>query len=156
MSLAYQTIDRGLALAPRLNAELRDAHPSTVIAEALDTFGPRLALVSSFGAESAVLLHLASRIDPTIPVLFLDTGMLFAQTLDYSRQLAAELGLTDVRDLCARASRISPLAIPGPICGKRDTDACCHIRKVLPLDLALEGRSTPGSPDGSASMAGPA
>jgi phosphoadenosine phosphosulfate reductase len=138
MSLAYQTIDRGLALAPRLDAELRHAHPSTVIAEALDTFGPRLALVSSFGAESAVLLHLASRIDPTIPVLFLDTGMLFGQTLDYRKQLVARLGLTDVRDL---RPQFQDLAIhdPGGDLWKTNTDACCNIRKVLPLDRALDG-----------------
>lgn len=138
MSLAYHEIDRPLAPALRLDAELRDAHPASVIAEALDLFGSRLALVSSFGAESAVLLHLASRIDPAIPVLFLDTGMLFAQTLDYRRDLAARLGLTDVRDLRPRFDDLA-LGDPGADLWQRDTDACCHIRKVLPLDAALEG-----------------
>jgi phosphoadenosine phosphosulfate reductase len=138
MSLAYQAIDRRLAPAQRLDAELRDAHPSTIIAEAVDLFGSRLALVSSFGAESAVLLHLASRIDPAIPVLFLDTGMLFAQTLDYRRELAANLGLTDVRDLRPRFDDLA-LGDPNADLWTRDTDACCHIRKVLPLDAALEG-----------------
>jgi phosphoadenosine phosphosulfate reductase len=138
MSLAYQEIDRPLALVPRLAAELRNAHPSTIIAEALETFGPRLALVSSFGAESAVLLHLASRIDPDIPVLFLDTGMLFAQTLDYRRELTSQLGLTDVRDLRPRFDDLA-LGDPNADLWQRDTDACCHIRKVLPLDAALDG-----------------
>src|ERR1700676_2978437 len=97
--MAYDQIDRPRTLAQRLDAELRDAHPSTIIRAAVDAFGERLALVSSFGAESAVLLHLAAQVKRDIPVLFLDTGMLFAQTLDYRRQLAQRLGLTGVRDL---------------------------------------------------------
>ena len=126
------------SLAARLNAELREAHPTTVIRAALDQFGERLALVSSFGAESAVLLHLAAQVSKDIPVLFLDTGMLFGQTLDYRRQLTQQLGLTDVRDL---RPKFSDLAVGDPNADlwKTDTDACCNIRKVLPLDRALEG-----------------
>ncbi|NIP75921.1 MAG: phosphoadenosine phosphosulfate reductase family protein, partial [Xanthomonadales bacterium] len=56
-----------------------------------------IALVSSFGADSAVLLHMVAKIDPATPVLFLDTGMLFPETLTYQRDLAARLGLTDLR-----------------------------------------------------------
>ena len=79
------------ARAAELNARLRDAHPSEILRAAVAEYGGRLALVSSFGAESAVLLHLAAQIDPSIPVLFLDTGMHFGQTLDYRKQLAAKL-----------------------------------------------------------------
>lgn len=137
MSLAYDAA-RSDTLAARLDAELRRAHPRTVIEAALETFGDKLALVSSFGAESAVLLHIASRVDPAIPVLFLDTGMLFGQTLDYRKQLAERLGLTNVRDL---RPQYNDLATSDPQANlwQRDTDACCHIRKVLPLDRALEG-----------------
>ena len=125
-------------LAQRLNAELRDAHPATILRAAYDHFGDKLALVSSFGAESAVLLHLAAQVSADIPVLFLDTGMLFGQTLDYRQQLASRLGLKDVRDL--RPS-FEDLAVgdPGSDLWKTDTDACCHIRKVVPLDAALGG-----------------
>jgi len=114
------------------------AHPLEIIRAAVETYGDELALVSSFGAESAVLLHLASRVKPDIPVLFLDTGMLFGQTLDYRQQLAAKLGLTDVRDL---RPRFEDLAVGDPNADlwKTDTDACCHIRKVIPLDAALGG-----------------
>lgn len=137
MSLAYQET---LAPTPAeaLDARLRAAHPREIIAEASALFGPRLALVSSFGAESAVLLHLAARLDRHIPVLFLDTGMLFAQTLDYRRQLADGLGLADVRDLRPRFEDLALTDPDGELWG-RDTDACCHIRKVLPLAKALEG-----------------
>jgi phosphoadenosine phosphosulfate reductase len=125
-------------LAARLDAELRDAHPLTILRKAYETFGDKLALVSSFGAESAVLLHLASRVAPNISVLFLDTGMLFGQTLDYRKSLAAQLGLTDVRDL---RPAFADLATTDPKSDlwRTDIDACCHIRKVLPLDRALGG-----------------
>jgi phosphoadenosine phosphosulfate reductase len=87
-----------------------------------------------------VLLHMASEVSRDIPVLFLDTGMLFGQTLDYRQQLAARLKLTDVRDL---RPRFEDLAIGDPAADlwKTDTDACCHIRKVIPLDAALSGFS---------------
>jgi phosphoadenosine phosphosulfate reductase len=136
MSLAYDTSDRFLTLAARLDAELRHAHPRTVLEAAVETFGDKLALVSSFGAESAVLLHLASKVKRDIPVLFLDTGMLFGQTLDYRRQLAAKLGLTDVRDLRPAYQDLAT-ADPQAKLWQTDTDACCHVRKVLPLDRAL-------------------
>ncbi|MEI8155146.1 MAG: phosphoadenylyl-sulfate reductase, partial [Hyphomicrobiales bacterium] len=101
-----------------------------------ETFGDKLALVSSFGAESAVLLHMAAQVNPAIPVLFLDTGMLFGQTLDYRKNLANQLGLTGVRDL--RPS-YADLAVNDPSANlwKTDVDGCCNIRKVLPLDRAL-------------------
>jgi len=140
MSLALDDTDFAVSLAHRLDAELRNASPAQIIRAAVQHFGDQLALVSSFGAESAVLLHLAAQVKPDIPVLFLDTGMLFGQTLDYRQQLAAKLGLTDVRDL---RPRFEDLAVGDPNADlwKSDTDACCHIRKVIPLDAALGGFS---------------
>jgi len=136
MTLAYDAIDHTNALAARLDAELRHAHPRTILEAAVETFGDRLALVSSFGAESAVLLDIASKVDPAIAVLFLDTGMLFGQTLDYRKNLAERLGLTNVRDL---RPAYQDLAVSDPQAKlwQTDTDACCEIRKVIPLDKAL-------------------
>jgi phosphoadenosine phosphosulfate reductase len=136
VSLAYDHSDWHQTLAARLDAELRHAHPRTVLEAAVEAFGDKLALVSSFGAESAVLLHLASKVKRDIPVLFLDTGMLFGQTLDYRRQLAAKLGLTDVRDLRPAYQDLAT-ADPEAKLWQTDTDACCQVRKVLPLDRAL-------------------
>ena len=138
MSLAYDTTERYLTLAARLDAELRHAHPRTVLETAVETFGDKLALVSSFGAESAVLLHLVSKVKPDMPVMFLDTGMLFGQTLDYRRQLATKLGLTDVRDLRPAYHDLA-VADPEAKLWQTDTDACCEVRKVIPLDKALAG-----------------
>lgn len=140
MSLALDPVDTVASLARRLDAELRHAHPKAVIAKALEIFGDELALVSSFGAKSAVLLHMAAEVSGDIPVLFLDTGMLFGQTLDYRQQLAARLKLTDVRDLRPRFEDLAT-GDPNADLWKTDTDGCCHIRKVLPLNQALDGFS---------------
>lgn len=135
--MAFDTAERAPNLVARLDAELRHAHPRTIIEAALETFGDKLGLVSSFGAESAVLLDIASKVDPNIPVLFLDTGMLFGQTLDYRKNLASHLGLTDVRDLRPHYQDLATTD-PEAKLWQTDTDACCNLRKVVPLDLALE------------------
>lgn len=122
--------------AIELNRRLKDAPPQEVLRTALAEFPGRVALVSSFGAESAVLLHMLSEIDASAPVLFLDTGHLFAQTLDYRQGLARRLGLTDVRDL---RPAFQDLATQDPKADlyRTSTDACCDIRKVRPLDRVL-------------------
>ena len=141
MSVAFEQLDRVAGLdspvdIAALDARLRHAEPQVILQAAIDLYGDRLALVSSFGAESAVLLHMAAQIKPDIHVLFLDTGMLFGQTLDYRQQLAAKLGLTNVHDL---RPLYQDLAVhdPSQDLWKSDTNACCNIRKVLPLDRAL-------------------
>ena len=101
-------------------------------------FRGRIALVSSFGAESAVLLHLAAAIDPAVPVIFVDTGKIFGSTHRFRDELVARLRLTDVRlaapepALLARQDTDSALWL-------RDPDACCSVRKVAPLAQALRG-----------------
>ncbi len=106
-----------------------------VLRAAVDTLPGELAVLSSFGAESALLLAFAAEVDPNIPVLFLETGMHFPETLQYRRDLAADLGLTNVRDI-----RPSPQALeqrdPQSQLWAYDPDACCQLRKVEPLDLA--------------------
>ena len=101
-------------------------------------FAGKIALVSSFGAESAVLLHLVAEIDPSVPVIFLNTGKLFGETLRYRDRLQERLGLTDVRSV---GPHPADLASQDPHGGLWNTDAdgCCHIRKVLPLERALAG-----------------
>lgn len=141
MTMAFDQLEESrssVSLVERLEAQLRDADPTRIIAAAVDAYGERLALVSSFGAESAVLLHMAAQVDPGIAVLFLDTGMLFGQTLDYRKTLAARLNLTGVRDLRPRFEDLA-VSDPNTDLWRTDTDACCHIRKVIPLDAALDG-----------------
>lgn len=107
-------------------------------AAVVDAFPGRIAVSSSFGTESAVLLDLVSRIAPDTPVLFLDTGMLFAQTAQYQRQLSERLGLSDIRIIRPDPEHIREYDPSGEL-HRRDPDACCHLRKVLPLQRALQG-----------------
>ncbi|MBU2981713.1 phosphoadenylyl-sulfate reductase [Lentibacter algarum] len=97
-----------------------------------------VALVSSFGTEAAVLLHMISQIAPATPVLFLDTELMFAETLAYQRSLSAALGLTGVRLIRANAGELTKQD-PDNTLHQRDTDACCALRKTAPLQAALEG-----------------
>lgn len=98
----------------------------------------RIALVSSFGADSAVLLHMTAQIDRATPVLFVDTDRLFAETLAYRDQLVAHLGLTSVRTFRPNAEAVAANDAEGYL-WFNDPDRCCDIRKVQPLDTALAG-----------------
>lgn len=101
-------------------------------------FPRRIALVSSFGIESAVLLHLVSRIDRAAPVIFLQTGKLFPETLRYRDALVDRLGLSDVRSVRPDAGTLAA-ADPDGALWQSDPDLCCWHRKVEPLDEALAG-----------------
>ena len=123
--------------AQELNTALRAASPTAVIERALNIVGrDRLALVSSFGTESAALLKVAADVDPAIPVIFLDTGRLFEETLAYRDTLISTLGLTDVRSIQPAEDALS-LEDPDRELWFADPDACCRIRKVEPLSQAL-------------------
>lgn len=101
-----------------------------------DALAGEVAVVSSFGAESAVLLHLVSRIDPGLPVLFLETGKHFPETLAYRDLLVERLGLTSVRNLVPDPAAITAKDESG-LRWSYDPDGCCEIRKVQPLARAL-------------------
>ncbi len=122
-----------------LNARYRHHAATTVLEAALaDPLVGRVGLVSSFGAESVVLLHLVSTIDRTVPVLFIDTRMLFEETLAYQAEVAERLGLTEVRVI-----RPDPVAVLARdvdnILHLADPDGCCALRKTEPLERALKG-----------------
>lgn len=117
--------------------ERHSALEGTALIETLATALPgRIALVSSFGVESAVLLALAAEVDPGLPVLFLETGKHFGETLRYRDQVASLLGLTDLRVLAPRDAEARD---PAGDLWLRDPDACCALRKVAPLAEALTG-----------------
>jgi len=98
----------------------------------------RVALVSSFGTESAVLLHLVAQIDTAIPLIFTNTQKMFGETLAYRDALTERLGFTDLR-----VYRPDPVLLAAKdATGLRwsyDPDGCCAIRKVEPLQRALKG-----------------
>ena len=96
----------------------------------------RLALVSSFGAESAVLLHMVSEIDPATPVIFLNTGKMFQETLSYKYELVDRFKLSHVLDVHPENTNLKQDDPNGRL-WQNDPDQCCHIRKTLPLERAL-------------------
>ena len=125
--------------AGRLSLALAQASPTQIIEAAARTLAPgKLALVSSFGTESALLIAYMAQVDRSIPVVFLDTGWLFQETLAYRDTLIERLGLTDVRTIVPDAARLSELDANGDL-WDADTNACCRIRKVEPLARALAG-----------------
>ncbi len=96
----------------------------------------RVAAVSSFGAESAVLLHLISQIDRDIPVIFLNTQKIFGETLAYRDELSERLGLTDLRVFRPDPHVLAAKDSTG-LRWSYDPDGCCDLRKVQPLRRAL-------------------
>jgi len=122
-----------------LNARYRHHAASDVLAHALrDADAGRLALVSSFGAESVVLLHMIAVLRRDTPVIFVDTGMLFAETLVYQHELAERLDLRDLRIVRARKADLHS-EDPARVLHRSNPDACCDLRKTRPLARALEG-----------------
>jgi len=127
------------ARAEALNAAYRHHSATAVVERALrDADVGNVALVSSFGAESVVLLHMVSTIAPGTPVLFVDTALLFAETLAYQADLAERLRLTDLRVIRAADSALA-MDDPDGTLHRFSTDACCALRKVAPLEAALQG-----------------
>jgi phosphoadenosine phosphosulfate reductase len=123
--------------AAHLNRRYRHHGAVAVLDRALsDPAVGRIALVSSFGAESVVLLHLVSVVDRTLPVVFINTEMLFSETLAYQTEVAETLGLTDIRRITAPRLSLAARDPAGDL-HRTDPDACCNLRKTEPLEAAL-------------------
>ncbi|WP_300545064.1 phosphoadenylyl-sulfate reductase [Maricaulis sp.] len=120
-----------------LNARYRGADAADILRDAIrNEWAGRIAVLSSFGAEAAVGLHMIARIAPDTPVIFLDTGRLFAQTEQYQRALTETLGLTNIRMLRPDAGEAAAEDGDDRL-WQRDPDACCALRKVRPLDKVI-------------------
>ncbi len=131
-------LDALRARVAALNARYRHHGATDVLRGALkDPEAGRIAMVSSFGAESVALLHLVAMVDRTTPVLFIDTRLLFAETLVYQAEMAERLGLRDVRILKTDAETLKQRDPYGAL-RFSDPDACCALRKTVPLENALK------------------
>ena len=125
--------------AANFNARYAGHSAGDIIALSVEElFRDRLALVSSFGSESVVLLHLVAEIDPSVPVLFVDTGRLFDETIAYRREVTERLGLRDVRTIRPPEERLKALD-PVKALWMTNPDLCCRIRKIEPLGKAISG-----------------
>ena len=125
--------------AGRLNDRYRHHAAIEVLRRAVtDPDLGQVALGSSFGAESVVLLHMVSRVAPGLPVLFIDTQMLFPETLAYQHEVAERLSLTNVQVITASEAEIAAHDPDGTL-HKVNPDACCDFRKTVPLERVLSG-----------------
>ena len=123
--------------AIRLNNLFRGTETQDMLRSVIrDGLAGDLAVVSSFGAESAVLLHLVAQVDKSVPVLFLETGKHFPETLAYRDELVDFLGLTNLQIIAPDATEIAKKDENG-LRWSWDPDGCCEIRKVQPLAKAL-------------------
>jgi phosphoadenosine phosphosulfate reductase len=120
------------------NEEFGRATPQEILKWGWDLFQPEIALLSSFGTESVVLLHMVSEVTPEMPVLFLETGFHFQETLEYKKLLTERFSL-NVKDLTALTARRDFVERYGEDLYARDPDRCCEINKVEPLQRALKG-----------------
>ena len=143
LHLAQKTLPEGSAhpkaagMVSALNAQLNHHGAWDVLTAGFRAI-PDLALVSSFGAESVVLLHLAAMVNRDVPVIFIDTEMLFTETLVYQQEVAERLRLNNVR--IVRADDIIARDPFGSL-HRRNVDACCALRKIAPLQRALADHS---------------
>ncbi|MFO1059362.1 MAG: phosphoadenylyl-sulfate reductase [Dongiaceae bacterium] len=132
-------VDGATGLAARLGDRYRGLEGEDLLAPLIEReFPGRIALLSSFGSEAALLLDMVARIDRSVPVVFLDTGKLFGETLRYRDQLVRRLGLTDLRVVRPDPVQVERRDAAGDL-WLRDADACCALRKVEPLRAALAG-----------------
>jgi len=123
--------------ATRLETKFAGVKATSLLRLAIeDLFPGRIALVSSFGADSAVLLHMISGIDKSTPVVFVDTGQHFPETLAYRDRLVESLGLSNIV-LAEPEAETLAVEDPEKFLFASDPDRCCEIRKVQPLSRAL-------------------
>src|SRR3984957_15563935 len=125
--------------ASRLETRFAQLKATSLLRLAIEDLYPgRIALVSSFGADAAALLHMVAQIDTATPVVFVDTGQHFSETLAYRDALVARLGLTSVILAEPKAETLAE-EDPEKFLFASDPDRCCEIRKVRPLAETMEG-----------------
>ena len=120
-----------------LNEHFENAAPSDILRWAWNTFGQELALVSSFQPTGLATLHMLLEFAPDIPVITLDTGLLFPETVALVDQWERDYGLNLIRARPRQTVAEQALA-HGEALWERDPDLCCHLRKTMPLDQALK------------------
>lgn len=125
-----------MALTQAERQILEQTAEASILERSMELLGARMALISSFGAESALLLSMIADINPDFPVFFLDTRRHFPETLAYRNTLSEHLGLTRVINIVPAAKALHDRD-PQDMLADFDPDACCALRKVEPMDDAL-------------------
>ena len=110
--------------------------PERALRKAIEAYDGKIVLASSLGADSVVLLHMVSKIEPNLPIIFLDTGKHFRETLAYRDMLIEDLGLTNFQNIRPDPAEVKAEDPKGDL-NQSAPDACCDLRKVRPLDKVI-------------------
>jgi phosphoadenosine phosphosulfate reductase len=121
-----------------ISADFETAHPADILRWASDTFGERLAVVTSFQPTGIVTLHMLTAVAPRTPILTLDTGLLFGETYELTREMEQRFNLNLIR-VKPKQTIAEQAASYGEALWDQDPNLCCNLRKVVPLDTALAG-----------------
>lgn len=125
----------------RLSDAFESQQPQDVLKEAIKRYAPKIVLACSFGAEDVVLVDMVHRIDPAIPLFYLDTDFLFPETYATRDRIIQQYALQPAQVLQVR-SLLTPdqqAAQHGPALWTTEPDRCCQLRKVEPLTRVLKG-----------------
>lgn len=136
VNLGSRSVDELVEIAVRAGKALEGAPAEEILGWAVETFGARFAVTSSMA--DAVVAHIASRVAPGVEVIFLDTGLHFAETLRVRDTVARTIPVT-VLTVAPRLTVAEQDELHGPRLYARDPDQCCALRKVEPLERALSG-----------------
>lgn len=128
------------ALLGQVNQRLEGAPPEEILAWGFETFGPSMTMGTAFGASGMVLLDMARRVCPDLDIFYVDTGLFFPETYQLIER-AQQLVGRPFRRVSSQLTVEQQARVCGDDLWKRDPDRCCHLRKVLPLALALQGRA---------------
>jgi phosphoadenosine phosphosulfate reductase len=126
------------AALKHISDDFETAHPEAILRWAIECFGDKLAVVTSFQPTGIVTLHMLNKIAPRIPVLTLDTGLLFPESYDLIDELEQRFDLNLIR-IRPEQTVEQQAASHGPALWEKDPNTCCNLRKVVPLDKALVG-----------------
>jgi len=125
---------------PSLSQQFEGRRPDELLRAALAAFGTDLVLATGFGPSGVVLMHMLAHLNPETPVFYLQTDLLFPETLAVRDQLAARLGLNFIEIHCG-LSLAEQAVVHGPDLWQQNPDLCCHLRKVLPLRQFLADKA---------------
>jgi phosphoadenosine phosphosulfate reductase len=134
--------------SPEMVAELKRAsdafesqQPQDVLKDAIKRFASKIVVACSFGAEDVVLVDMVHRIDPSIPLFYLDTDFLFPETYETRDRIIQQYALKPAQVIQVQ-SLLTPdqqAAQHGPALWSTEPDRCCQLRKVEPLTRVLKG-----------------
>ena len=122
----------------KLNDDCKNSLPQNILENSINNiFKKKMVYVCSFGTESAIILHMVSEIDKSLPIILLNTNYLFKETIEYKDYLINKFKFSNFKEIYPSIKDLKINDSEGTL-WKEDPDLCCNIRKVLPLQKELK------------------